>query len=135
MQQTLRRVTTETTMALLVAGFVLIGAGRAGLSAEAPLVGALVVATTGAYLLRTAAPDPGVYAGHDVGQYLRDGWVALGVATVVALFLFGATPGELQTLGGLLGLGGMVNYFLRPAYVGAYGVVASLRDRARPENG
>lgn len=135
MQQTLGRVTKETTVALLVAGFVLIGAGLGGLRGGAPLVGGLVAATVVAYLLRTEVPDLGVHAGHDLGLYVRDAWIAFGVATVVVLFLFGATPGELQTAGGLLGLGGMLNYFLRPLYFGVYGFAASRVGGSRPENG
>lgn len=135
MQQTLGRVTKETTVALLVAGFVLIGAGMGGLAGRAPLVAGLVAATVATYLLRTRVPDLGVRAGHDLGLYLRDAWIAFAVATVVALFLFGATPGELQTVGGLLGLGGMLNYFLRPLYFGVYGLAASAVDGTRPENG
>lgn len=122
-------------MTLLVAGFVLIGAGMGGLHGRSALVGGLVAATVAAYLLRTKIPDLGVHAGHDLGLYLRDGWIAFGVATVVVLFLFGATPGELQTVGGLLGLGGMLNYFLRPLYFGVYGFATSAVGGSRPENG
>lgn len=122
-------------MILIVAGFVLIGAGVAGLRGGTPVFVGLVAATGAAYLLRTGVPDLGVVAGHDLGLYVRDGWIALAIATVVVVFTYGATPGELQTLGGLLGLGGMLNYFLRPLYFGVYGFATSVVDFARPENG
>jgi hypothetical protein len=33
---------------------------------------------------------------------------------------FGASPGEVQALGGLLGLVAMANYFFRPVYYAVY---------------
>jgi hypothetical protein len=54
--------------------------------------------------------------GNDLGGYGTVLWLGPVVAIVVCLLAFGATPSELQSLGGLVGLAGMVNYFLRPVY-------------------
>jgi hypothetical protein len=42
-----------------------------------------------------------------------------------------ATPAEVQALGGLLGLVGMANYFLRPLYLFAYDLLETLRGGTR----
>mgnify|MGYP000645744750 CR=1 FL=1 len=47
------------------------------------------------------------------------------LAAVATALVFGATPAEVQTVGGLLGFLGMVNYFLRPVYHMAYSFVES----------
>jgi hypothetical protein len=43
-------------------------------------------------------------------------WAGPLVAAGVMLVGWGATPGELQSLGGVVGLVGMVNLLLRPVY-------------------
>ena len=48
------------------------------------------------------------------------------VATAVSLAFLGASPAELRALGGLVGLVGMTNYFLRPVYRAASAFVRRL---------
>jgi len=51
-------------------------------------------------------------------------------AAVPLVLELGATPAEMEAMGGLLGLAGMVNYFLRPLYLVVYGIVIALtRER------
>ena len=55
--------------------------------------------------------------GYQLGEYAQDLWLAGGLAALVAIVGPAATPEELGALGGVLGLVGMVNYFLRPVYL------------------
>jgi len=106
------------TVVLLVAGLLLVAAGTAGVTGSLALVGALVLVGVALYLLServgvvgaadATAPDPRVV--------LTDIWLGPFLAAAVAGFYLGATAGEVQALGGLVGLVGMCNYFLRPFY-------------------
>jgi len=106
------------TVVLLVAGLLLVAAGTAGVTGSLALVGALVLVGVALYLLServgvvgaadATAPDPRVV--------LTDIWLGPFLAAAVAGFYLGATAGEVQALGGLVGLVGMLNYFLRPFY-------------------
>lgn len=60
------------------------------------------------------------------GTYLSGLWLGPAIATVVALaaVLMGASAGEFQTLGGLVGLVGVGNLLLRPVYRIVHYVVA-----------
>jgi hypothetical protein len=103
------------TLALLAGGTVLVALGTAGVGGSVLLVLALAALTAlasvaGAELLDTA------WARVDSHGYVADLWVGFLVAGVAVLLVLDATPGEVQALGGLVGLVGMVNYFLRPVY-------------------
>lgn len=106
----------QLTAALLVASFALIGPGLAGLGASLPL--ALVVLAAAALLF--AVRDDLAAVGHvgwiPLGATLRVAWAGPLLAAVIVILAGGASPGELQAYGGLCGLVGMVNYFLRPVY-------------------
>jgi len=106
----------RVTFVLVLASLCLLLAGFAGLSGSLVLVGAALVATGGLFALRTVLDTGPTVLGHDLGAYGRVLWAGPAVAAVVCLFFLGATPAELQTLGGLVGLAGMANYFLRPLY-------------------
>lgn len=134
MHRTLDRVTLEATVHLLVAGIILIAASVAGLDGSAALVGVLLVAAVVLFAVRGSAPPLGTVLGHDVQRTLADVWIAPALAATTTAVALGATPGELQSLGGILGLVAMLNYFLRPVYYGIYSVVASETDTTRPEN-
>ncbi len=129
-QRSLRGLATESTVVPLTAGLLLIGLSLAGVGASLPLALALGAASVAAFLGRDSLPTVGRVLGHDLDRYLRDAWTALGLAALTVLLGTGATPGELQALGGLLGLLGMVNYFLRPAYLLAIELVERLRRLA-----
>ncbi len=121
---TWRRRTLGVTFALLAGSVALILPAVAGVGASAPLLAAVLLTGVALAAVRTrldALPtvwelDPEIYAG--------DLWIGpvLAVATVL-LVEPSATAGELQSLGGVLGFLGMVNYFLRPLYLYLYDLV------------
>lgn len=135
MHRALDRVTMEVTVHLLVAGFALIGASLAGLGATPPLVGVLLLVSIALYAARGRVPSPGPYLRADLRRTLGDVWIATVLAATTSVLALGATAGELQALGGILGLIAMVNYFLRPLYYVAYSLISSALERTRPENG
>lgn len=108
--------TFRLTVVLLVASVLVIVPGIAGLGGSLLLVvGALVVAA-GFYSVRDRLGTAPEVLRHDLGHYGTVLWLGGVVAAVVFLFGLSATPGELLALGGLVGLVGMANYFLRPVY-------------------
>ncbi|MFB6183558.1 MAG: hypothetical protein ABEI96_03300 [Haloarculaceae archaeon] len=109
------RVLLQVTVTLLVAGLLLVGIGAAGIGASLPLAAAGVVVTGATYVLvdRSSPDRLGLLDRYADRRLL---WAIPALATVVVLGWLGATPGELQTLGGVVGLLGMANYFLRPIY-------------------
>ncbi len=106
----------RTTFVLVVASLVLVGAGLAGLGSSLVLALTALGLAVALFVLRTQVPDGPTVFDSELGDYGRVAWAGPAVATVVCLAFLGATPAELQTLGGLVGLVGMANYFLRPVY-------------------
>jgi len=111
-----REESVRATFVLLVASLVLIGPGLAGIGSSLLLVVALLVLAVGLFALRTLVPDGPTVRHRDLGAYGRVLWAGPAVAAAVCLAFLGASPAELQALGGLVGLLGMANYFLRPVY-------------------
>jgi drug/metabolite transporter (DMT)-like permease len=115
----------RATVVALAAAAVLVAAGTAGVGAS-PLfvVGAALLAVPlwplGAALADTAwqRVDPHAFA--------ADLWLGPVVAALVVAAFLDATPDEVQALGGLVGLVGMANYFLRPVYRLLYGLARRL---------
>lgn len=134
MYRALDRVTLEATVHLLVAGVSLIAASIAGVDGSALLVGACLAAAIGLFAVRQRVPPMGTVLGHDVQRTLEDLWIAPALAATTTALALGATPGELQALGGILGLVAMLNYFLQPVYYGVYAYLAGNDDAARAEN-
>jgi len=125
MEQAIRRRTMQVTVVCLVAAGILLVLGVAGASASPVLVAALLAIAAGLYLTRPST-SIGVVAGIDVDGLLSMLWVAPALAALPVLLELSATPEELQALGGLLGLAGMANYFLRPLYLLTYAAGAKL---------
>jgi len=126
MDERLREAAFRLTVVLVAAGFALVGAGWAGLGGSLVLVAAMLALAGACYALASAAADTGLDRRDARGVVSAVPGGPL-VAAVVGLGFLGATPGELQALGGLLGLAGMANYFLRPVYQLLYGLVARVR--------
>jgi hypothetical protein len=103
------------SLALLAGAAVLVALGSAGVGGSVALVVGLAALTVlasvaGDELLDTA------WRRVDPHGYVADLWVGFLVAGVAVVLFLDATPGEVQALGGLVGLVGMANYFLRPVY-------------------
>jgi hypothetical protein len=121
MEERFQRRVLSVTVSLLVAAALVIPVGFVGLS-PGVLVTLLLFAIGGA-----------LYVGRDtLREYgLPDVlWVGAVIGGLVMLVgtLIDASPGELQTLGGLVGLVGVANSLLRPIYELAYAGVQRLRQ-------
>jgi len=119
--------TMQVTALCLVAAGILLALGVAGVPASLALVGLLLVTAVGLYLTRPA-PRVQYVLGIDVGSLLSVLWLAPAVAALPLLLEPTASAEELQALGGLVGLAGMANYFLRPVYLLAYSALELLRE-------
>jgi hypothetical protein len=111
-----RGAVVRMTFVLLAASLVLVGAGLAGFGSSLGLVVAVLGVAVALFGLRTRVPDGPTILDRELGAYVRVLWVGPTLAAAVCLAFLGATPPELQALGGLVGLLGMTNYFLRPVY-------------------
>ena len=115
----------QVTAVCLVAAGILLGLGVVGATAS-PVLAAVLLALAGGLYLTRPSPALGVVAGVDVDGLLSTLWLAPALAALPVLLEPGATPAEVQALGGLLGLAGMANYFLRPLYLLTYAAGAKL---------
>ena len=125
----IRRGSMQVTALLLVAAGVLLGLGFAGIGAS-PLVVVGLLALAGAlFLARPQTDHFGRHNGLNIDYLLQSLWVAVLVAALPLVIEADATPAEVQALGGLIGLAGMANYFIRPLYLLGYDLVSAVRDR------
>ncbi|MEF8974526.1 MAG: hypothetical protein V5A15_06500 [Haloarcula sp.] len=131
----IRHGTMQVTVLLLVAAALAIGLGVAGVGASLPVVVGLLVLTAVLYAARPDEDRFGPVAGVDVDGIVRSLWLAPLATALPLLVRLSATPGEVQAIGGMLGLAGMANYFLRPVYLLGYDLVAALRESAGRANG
>lgn len=131
MERALNAAVAEFSILLLVAAFALIGASLVGLGGSLPLAIAFALATVVLFVVREplAALAADYYL---VARTLEDCWIGTAAATLTVLVALSASPGELQTLGGLIGLVGMLNYFLRPLYRLTFRLGRRLSNGANP---
>ena len=120
----------QVTVLCLVAAGMLLALGVAGVPASLALVGFFLVLSVGLYLTRPE-PSVGRVLGIDVDSLLSALWLAPALAALPLVLEPTASAEELQALGGLVGLVGMANYFLRPMYLLAYGALELLRNWGR----
>jgi hypothetical protein len=118
----------RVTLVFLAGAVPLVAAGTAGIAASLWLVLALVVL---AGLLRVLGDRLAATAWRrvDPATYVADLWLGPTLAAVVVLAFFDAAAGEVQALGGLVGLVGMLNYFLRPVYHLIFGLYVRLASQ------
>lgn len=131
----IRHGTMQVTVLLLVAAALAIGLGVASVGASLPIVVGLLVLTAVLYAARPDEDRFGSVAGVDVDGIVQSLWVAPLVTALPLLVRLSATPGEVQAIGGLLGLAGMANYFLRPVYLLGYDFVSAMRESVGRANG
>jgi len=108
--------TVRATVVLLVASVLLIGPGLAGLGASAVLGVLLAGVGAALFVLRDRLVALVAPVDARLARYAGDLWLAALLGALVVVAMHGASPAELQALGGLAGLVGMANYFLRPVY-------------------
>jgi hypothetical protein len=105
------------TYILLVASFLLIGPGLVGFGPTIPLAGGLAALAALLWLGRDRLRTLPTVVGYDLGWYARDSYLAAVLSVPLVLVRLGGPAAELQAVGGLVGLVGMANYFLRPLYL------------------
>jgi len=129
-----RERTLALTFVLLAASLALIAPGLVGIGASGPSLAVLLAAGAVLAAVRPALSDLPPVVGYDVGRYVKDIWLGpvIGVAMVFVIAP-NASPGELQSLGGLAGLLGMLNYFVRPLYLFVYSFLQRLLAADRSE--
>jgi hypothetical protein len=116
MQRAFDQRAMEATALSLVASGLLIAASLLGVGGGLRLVAALAGLAALLAAGKDRLPQPGVVLSHNLDLYLRDLWAGPALAAVATVVVLGASPAEVQTIGGLIGFAGMVNYFLRPVY-------------------
>lgn len=110
------REIVRATIILLVASISLVVPGTLGVDAGVGILLVLAGLALAGFLVRPVLAQVRPRLGIPLGRYLAVAWLGPVVAGVVVLVAYGASPGEVQALGGLLGLVAMANYFLRPVY-------------------
>jgi hypothetical protein len=116
MLRELDRAVARLSALLLLAGFLIIGAGLLELESGPVIFGPLLAVAVALWLARDAIPVVQRYprwALSDLGSEL---WLTPLVAASVVIAAPGATPGELQAIGGLVGLAALLIFVLRPLY-------------------
>jgi hypothetical protein len=108
--------TMRVTAVLVAASVLLVGLGTATVGGTPALAAVLLGVAAGLFAGRDRLADLPAVLGHDLGFYGEAAWLAPVAAAGATLLATGATAAELQAVGGLVGLAGMVNYFLRPVY-------------------
>ncbi|MFB6308703.1 MAG: hypothetical protein ABEH35_05165 [Haloarculaceae archaeon] len=133
MDRPVDQLAMEATILSLVAAALLITAGSLGIGGSAVLIATLGVTAVGFYLVGERVPSLGRVLGHDLDQYVWDLWIAPLVAALVVALELGASAEEVVALGGLIGLVGMANYFLRPVYHVVVATLSSVRGAVQPD--
>lgn len=106
----------RATAVLLLTSAVLIPLGLAGIHGTVVLAVALAVVSGVLFVARQRLVDLSV-VGPATRRYLADIWLAPLLGALAMAVVSSASPGELQALGGIAGLLGMANYFVRPVYL------------------
>ena len=116
--------TLAATVVLLVASVSLLVPGLAGLGGSGPMLAVLLSAGAVLAAFRPKLAELPSVLGYDLAVYLRESWLGPVVAVGLVLVIQpGASPAEMQAIGGIAGFVGMLNYFVRPLYFLVFGAV------------
>lgn len=118
-----RRSIRQLTTVALLASAILVGIGFAGYTPSLPFAAVTAVLAGLGLAARERLLAGAPYEA--VAVHAETLWIGPALATGVLLIYGDLTAGELQTVGALIGLAGMVNYLLRPVYT----VLGSLAAR------
>ncbi|WP_148290941.1 hypothetical protein [Halorhabdus tiamatea] len=121
MHQRLARRVRQLTGTGFLAGVLLIALGLVGQSGTTAL--GLGLVAVGALAFSFRHHFAGVVSHPAADAYLRSIPPAPLLAGAIVLWFVGASAGELQTLGGVLGLLALLNHLLRPVYGLVYRVL------------
>lgn len=116
MLRALDRAVAQLSALVLLAGLCLVGAGVLGVAAGPVLFAPLLAATVALYLAREILPRVELVRDWALADLGEDLWLAPLIGAAAMAVAPNATAGELQSIGGLLGLAALLNYFLRPIY-------------------
>jgi hypothetical protein len=105
------------TIVCLATSATLIVPGVAGFEPSLGLAGALFALGAACVAVRNRLAALPTVVGYDLGRYGQDLWLAGVLGGLVVLFGPAESAVELLSLGGVVGLLGMANYFLRPLFV------------------
>lgn len=119
-----RRWTQHVTTVLLIASVTLIVPALVGFGATIPVALAIALVSAALWTVRDQLAELPTVVGYNLGRHARDSWVGPALGAAIVIVALGSPPPELQAFGGIAGLLGMLNYFLRPLYLS---VLASLR--------
>lgn len=112
-----RRRSRRLTWVSIVASAALIVPGLLGTGGTLPLAAVLGSFAGALWVVREQLTTLPTVVGYDLGWYASDCWLGVLLGAVVVLLTVGVSPAELKALGGVAGLVGMVNYFLRPLFL------------------
>lgn len=118
--QTLRERTHRATVGLVAASVGLIAAGVAGVGGSLFVMMTFTTLGAGGWWGRKQLRGAPAVLGYELGWYAARLWVGALVAAVATAAVRGASPTELQAIGGIVGLAGVGNHVLRPVYL--YGI-------------
>lgn len=126
-----RRLARRATGVCIVASVFLLAPAVAGEGASVLLTVALAGGGLLCVSVRSRLKELPTIGGFQLAHYAQDIWLSVFLAAALLVVFPDATAGELQTLGGVTGFIGMVNYFVTPVYLFVYSQVARLGGRQR----
>ena len=111
MQDKYERGILRISVVFILAAAILIPMPYIGMGASLPLLLFLAAAAWGLYEAWQRSEG-------DTRKYLSGLWLGPVIALLFSIYglMMGASPGELQALGGIAGIMGVVNLLLRPVY-------------------
>jgi hypothetical protein len=117
------RLIRQFTSVALVAAVILVGLGAAGYAPSLVFAVPAAALAGAAFSVRDRLIAAAPY--RVLAVHAESLWIGPALAAGVLVVYGGISPGELQTVGAVIGLLGMANYLLRPVYI----LVASVAAR------